>query len=111
MTPMPQPPQGAPQQPAAAAPPLHSAQGPEAAKLHDHALQAEKHLEALATGLAQAHADPGAVKAVASMADVMRKILKSMASLAQAEPPPAQKHTMNSAADGLVADVRANRQQ
>jgi len=97
--------------PAPEAPPLHAAQGPEASKLHDHALQAEKHLEALATGLAQAHADPGAVKAVGQMAEVLRKILKSMASIAQAEQPPEPKHTMSSATDSLTADVRANRPQ
>lgn len=91
--------------------PLHQAAGPDAAKLHDHALQAEKHLEALATGLSQNHADPGAVKAVTSMADVMRKLLSTMAGQAQAEQPPEPRDTMGSATDHLVAQVRARHAQ
>lgn len=46
--------------------------------LHDHALQAEKHLEALATGLADAGAGEETVKAVTQMADVVRKIVSAL---------------------------------
>lgn len=92
-------------------PPLHQATGNPAAKLHDLALSAEKNLEQLATALSQNGADPGAVKAVSTMADVMRKMLKTMASQAQAEQPPQPRHTMDSATNSLAADIRARRQQ
>lgn len=80
---------------------------PDATELHDHALQAEKHLEALATGLAAAHADPSAVKAVVQMADVMRQLLKALTADAQATAPP---DTMDSATNSMTNDLRAKRQ-
>lgn len=46
--------------------------------LHEHAVQAEKHLEALATGLAQEGASPETVKAVTQMADVARELVKAL---------------------------------
>jgi uncharacterized membrane protein YccC len=88
---------------------LHGAQGPQASKLHDLALGAEKNLEQLATALSQAGADPKAVKAVTQMADVCRGLLKGMASLAQKEQPPEQ-HTMGSATDSMQQDLAAQRQ-
>lgn len=84
-------------------PSLHQATGPSAAKLHDSAVKAEKELEALATGLAQAGADPGAVKAVTQMADVVRKMVGMMAKQAQAEQPEAAKPTISSATDDMMA--------
>lgn len=98
---------GPPQPDAAAAGPVHQAAPPEAAKLHGYALAAEKNLEALATGLAQAHADPGAVKAVSGMADMMRKLLSVMAKQAQSEPPPAPRPTIDSATRDMVAGQAA----
>lgn len=100
-------------QPAAAPqeqPPMHQATGPAASKLHDLALGAEKNLEALATGLAQNHADPGAVKAVSQMADVMRKILSAMGKQAQAEQPPAPRPTMDDAMNQTMDAHRAAQQ-
>jgi hypothetical protein len=84
-------------------------------KLHKHALDAEKHLEQLATGLAQLGADPGALKAVGQMAEAVRGIAKSLNKVpteAPAEPAPEQaapRETMDSAANSLVADVQSNR--
>ena len=103
------------------------------ASLHDEALQAEKHLEALATGLAQAGAPEGAVNAVTKMASVTRDIVKSLgkgqeqtgdkqppapqdkpqgqpvpqSSQEQASPAPdtQQPHTMDSASADLHNDV------
>lgn len=46
--------------------------------LIDHAIQAEKHLEQLATGLADAGAAEETVKAVGQMADVVRKIVSAL---------------------------------
>lgn len=44
--------------------------------LHTHAVEAEKHLEALATGLADEQAPPETIKAVTKMADVTRQLVK-----------------------------------
>lgn len=80
--------------------------------LHDHALQAEKHLEALATGLAHAGAPEQVTKSIGQMADAMRQIIASMGNARSATPSPDQQpqqpETMDSAANGLVADVRAH---
>lgn len=46
--------------------------------LHEHAVEAERHLEALATGLAGAGADEGAIKTVQKMADVTRQLVKAL---------------------------------
>lgn len=46
--------------------------------LHAYAVEAESNLEKLATGLAQAQADPQIVKTVSEMADVTRKIVKAL---------------------------------
>ncbi len=46
--------------------------------LHGLAVSAEQNLEKLATGLAQAGADDGTVKAVSQMADVTRKVIKAL---------------------------------
>lgn len=90
--------------------PLHGAAGPQAKKLHDLCLGAEKNLEQLATALSQAGADPKAVKAVAQMADVCRQLLKGMAQLAQSEVPPEPKpHTMDSATNSMQQDLAASR--
>lgn len=48
------------------------------ASLHDEALQAEKHLEALATGLGQVGASPATIKAVSQMAEVTRQIVSAL---------------------------------
>lgn len=88
-----------------------------ATSLHEHALQAEKHLEQLATGLAHAQADPGTVQTVTKMADVARKIVAALGSgqeqtsdtEAPAQPAqPEQPHTMDSATSALHQDMQAS---
>lgn len=89
-----------------------------AASLHDHALQAEKHLEQLATGLSKAGADEGTIQTVTKMADVARKIVSALGAgqehTSDTEPPaepapaPAQPHTMASATDALHKDMQAS---
>lgn len=83
--------------------------------LHDLALEAEKNLEALATGLGQAGADPNTVKAVSKMADVTRQIVKALGAgqeqtgdnegpaeqAAPSEQPEPQQHTIGSATASL----------
>ena len=46
--------------------------------LHKYAVDAEANLEKLATGLAQAQADPGAVEAITKMAGVVRKLVVAL---------------------------------
>jgi hypothetical protein len=46
--------------------------------LHTHAVQAEEHLEQLATGLAQAGASEAVVKTVSQVAGVVRKIVTAL---------------------------------
>lgn len=78
--------------------------------LHEHALEAEKHLEALATGMGQADAPENLLKAVASMADACRKIAKSMAKAPAPAPAPstqpAPPTTMAGATNELAANAR-----
>lgn len=87
-----------------------------AGDLHSVAVDAEKSLEQLATGLAQAGADEGTVKAVTSMADVTRKIVKALGQgqeqTADTEPPepqpePEQPQTMDSATAALHHSAQA----
>lgn len=79
--------------------------------LHEHAVQAEKHLEQLATGLAQAGADDGTISTVTKMAEVTRKVVmalgKGQAATGDHAPPAAQPHTMASATDALHQDAQA----
>lgn len=93
----------------AAAPPTD---GGDVVKLHQEALQAEKHLETLATGLAKV-ADDKTVKAVQQMADVMRQLVQALAGKAHEAAPPAEptdgSHTMASATDSMTNDLRAKR--
>ncbi len=82
----------------------------ETAGLHEHAIEAGKHLEQLATGLASGGADPAAVDAVTSMAEATRRIAKSLVAPAPdpadaADEPP----TMNSATDELTSQLAAKR--
>lgn len=84
---------------------------PHTAELHELAVDAEKNLEQLATGLASAGANPAAVDALTSMAEAVRRIAKSLVNPAAegddaAEEPP----TMNSATDELHAQLAAKRQ-
>lgn len=81
--------------------------------IHNHALQAEKHLEQLATGLGSAGVDPAVVKAVAQMADAMRKIVEQMGpdQMDKAKAATERPATMDGATDSLVDDVRARRSQ
>lgn len=89
--------------------------------LHAVALAAEKNAEALATGLAQAQADPGVVKAVTQCAELLRKVVGALGQgqgqqpsqppASQPQAPPAQPqppaHTMDSATAALHAQAQA----
>jgi hypothetical protein len=95
------------------------------ADLHVLAVDAEKNLEQLATGLAQAGADQGTVQAVTKMAEVTRQIVKALgagqsqtadaAPAAQPAPPsqpppqagPARPETMDSATAALHHSAQA----
>ena len=88
--------------------------------LHEHALQAEKHLEQLATGLSQAGVEPRTVKTVSQMAEVTRKVVaalgKGQEQTGDTEPrapasPPQPRETMDSAAQGLHQDMQASAAQ
>lgn len=78
-----------------------------AVSLNKHALSAEKSLEQLATGLAQAGAEEGAIKAVGQMADAVRKIAESLTKAAEQTPAPEQRPTMDSATDEMMAERSA----
>jgi hypothetical protein len=86
-----------------------------AQQLHEVAVQAEKALEQLATGLAQAGADDQTVGQFTQMADVCRQTIsalgKGQETTGDNEPPEGsdQPHTMDSAADSLMSDVQAQR--
>jgi hypothetical protein len=56
------------------------------ASLHDHALQAEKHTEALATGLAKAGASDETVKTITQCADILRQVASALAQGAEHAP-------------------------
>lgn len=84
--------------------------------LHEHAVQAEKHLEQLATGMADQQFDSALTETVTRMADVARKIVSALgkASGAGESTGPAessedgeQPHTMSSAADAMMAARKA----
>lgn len=96
--------------------PMPSAEAPPAApdskgpvKLHSHAVSAEKHLEALATGLAEAGAPKPVVSGVSRMADAMRDVIKSLNQQAADAPPPEPKPTIGSATDELASDLQSKR--
>lgn len=80
-----------------------------AGQLHEHALAAAQALSLVSTDLAHEGAPPNVTKAVDGMAQAMHKIIASMGKVQAAQPAPAPPggHTMDSAANGLVADVRA----
>lgn len=91
----------------------------QASSLHDHAVQAERHLEQLATGLAQAGAPDDTVKAVSKMAEVTRQIVtalgKGQEQTGDNQPPapPADqaqqpRQTMDTATAGLQNDMQAS---
>lgn len=88
---------------------------PKADKIHQLALTAEKALEGLATELAHAGADETATAAVGKMAEVMRKILTSMAKGGTggvpdaAEPAPAPQPSIHSATGDLQSELAARR--
>lgn len=83
--------------------------------LHEHAVQAEKHLEQLATGLAKAGMDDGVVQTVTKMADVTRKIVsalgKGQENTGDEEPPapaePPRPRTTAEAAGQMQDEMRA----
>jgi len=73
-------------------------------QLHTHAIEAEKHAEQLATGIAQIGADPAAVKAVTQCAALFRKIAVS---LAKGGTQPAPQPTTDQAISNHFAQQRA----
>jgi uncharacterized membrane protein YccC len=81
-------------------------------KLHGYGVTAEKNLEQLATGLAQAGAPENVVKTVSQMAEACRTIIKGLAGAAQAAPAPEQQAaqpTMDSATNDMTSQLKANR--
>lgn len=93
-----------------------------APSLHGHALDAERALEQLATGLAQAGVADEVVQSVTQMADMARQLAGALgagqevsgdaqppADQAIAMPPPTQPRTIQGAAQGLMADMQAAR--
>jgi hypothetical protein len=70
--------------------------------LHGYAVDAEKNLEALATGLAQAGHDPGTIDAVTQMADMTRQLVKALGA-GQEQTGDDQPATMDSATNDLHA--------
>jgi hypothetical protein len=80
-------------------------------KLHGFGVAAEKNLEQLATGLAQAGAPDPAVKTVSQMAEGVRQIVKALAGAAQAAPAPeqAQPQNMDTATNDMMAEAHARR--
>lgn len=82
--------------------------GADPMEMHEHALQAEKHLEALATLMGKADAPEPVVKAVSGMADAMRKVVSSMAK-APAPTPAAERpapRSIGEATNELAANAR-----
>jgi hypothetical protein len=86
--------------------------------LHTLAVDAQHSVEQLATGLGQAQADPGAIKAVSNMAGVLGKIVKVLGSgqaaqpaqaapAQDAQPAPAGPQTMDSATAALHHSAQA----
>lgn len=75
-------------------------------QLHAHAMEAEKHLEQLATGIASVGADDNTVKAITQMADMCRQIAAKLAQGMKEEPPPARP-----TADEAIAAHMAQRRQ
>lgn len=87
------------------------------ADLHELALNAEKNLEQLATGLASAGAGDQTVQAVSAMADATRKIAaalgKGQEQTGDGEPPaqPEQPKSFDQASQQMMADRKAANQQ
>lgn len=90
-----------------------------APSLHQHALDAERSLEQLATGLAQSGVSDPVVSSVTKMAEMMRQLVGALgagqevtgdsqppADEAIASPPPTQPRTVAGAAHGLMADMQ-----
>ena len=83
--------------------------------LHAYAVQAEANLEKLATGLAQAGADPATVDAVSKMADMSRKLVgalgKGQEQTGDDEPPaePQPRPTLDSAIGDMHQSMQGQR--
>lgn len=105
-------------QPAVATPPEASAAG--ASSLHKHAVDAERALEQLATGLAQAGVDEQVISTFTQFAEVTRQLVHALGAgqeqTADMEPPadeelapspPTRPRTIQSAAQGLLGDMSA----
>lgn len=75
-------------------------------KLHDHAIQASKHLEALATGLGHADAPEKVTATFTKMADACRSLASTMSRAPAPAPKPAQRETMDSGVESLAQSAR-----
>lgn len=93
-----------------------------APSLHRHALEAERALEQLATGLAQAGVSDQVVQTFSQMADMTRQLAGALgegqevtgdneppADEAVVQPAPTRQRTLQGAAEGLMADMQAAR--
>lgn len=81
------------------------------AGLQEDAQAAIQALSRLSTGLAHAGAPPEVTKGIGQMLDALHQLSSSMGKVRSASPAPAQQgpDTMDSAANSLVADVRAKK--
>jgi hypothetical protein len=83
---------------------------PDTEQLYDLCKTTEKGLADIATGLGQIGAAPDAIKSVQQMGTIVGKICDGLAKSMKEEPAePA--HTMDSAADEMMAERRAAAQQ
>jgi hypothetical protein len=81
--------------------------GMDPGEMHEHAVEASKHVEALATGFAKGDAEPDVIKAVTDMAEMLRGIAKAMAKAPTPAPTDAPPHeTMATATDALAQSAR-----
>jgi hypothetical protein len=78
--------------------------GADPMKMHAEAVQAEQHLEALATLMAKGDAPDQVVKAVSSMAQGIRQIIKAVAHAPAPTPEPPR--TMHDATAELAQNAR-----
>lgn len=96
----------------AAGPPAQSipgsGKGGDPYKIHDHAIEASKHLEAIATGLGHADAPEKVTATFSKMADACRNIASSM-SRAPAPEPKGGRETMDTATNSLAAAAQRPR--
>lgn len=86
-----------------------SGKGGDPYKIHDHAIEASKHLEAIATGLGHADAPEKVTATFTKMADACRQIASSMSRAPAPAPKGGGRETMDSATNDLAAAAQRPR--